>query len=241
MKMMRMSPGAVLPLTFACLIAAGCKSSTTSPPAAPAAEPAGSSATGTPGAPAAGQQPPAPDVAQSGGVPAAQQATVIPAGTHLRVRLDQTLSTKRNHAGDKFSATVESPVVAGGQTLIEKGSTASGTVVEAKALGHIKGQAVLTIRLDRVRAGGRSYMVSTSSVERVEQGKGKRSAGFAGGGAGFGAIIGGLAGGGKGALIGGLAGAGAGTAGGAMTGNNDLVLPAETMLIFRITHDVHVE
>lgn len=166
---------------------------------------------------------------------------VIPAGTALRVRLDQTISSNHNQPGDTFTATVESPVIVGGETVIQRGATASGTVIDAKGEGHIKGGAVLSIRLDRVRSGGRSYLVSTSSVERVEKGKGKRSAEFAGGGAGLGAIIGGLAGGGKGALIGGLAGAGAGTAGGAMTGNHDLVLPAETMLTFRLTHDARVE
>jgi hypothetical protein len=50
-----------------------------------------------------------------------------------------------------------------------------------------------------------------------------------------GALIGGLAGGGKGALIGGLAGAGAGTAAGAYTGNRDVVIPSESVLTFRLT------
>jgi hypothetical protein len=56
-----------------------------------------------------------------------------------------------------------------------------------------------------------------------------------GGGAGVGALIGGLAGGGKGAAIGAIAGAGAGTAGAAFTGNRDIVLPAESMLSFKLT------
>jgi hypothetical protein len=47
-----------------------------------------------------------------------------------------------------------------------------------------------------------------------------------------------LAGGGKGALIGGLAGAGAGTAGTAFTGNKEIVIPAETLLTFRLEQSV---
>jgi len=82
--------------------------------------------------------------------------------------------------------------------------------------------------------------VATSSIARVEKGKGKRTAVFAGGGGALGALIGGLTGGGKGALIGGLAGAGAGTAGGAFTGNQQIVLPAETILTFRLERPVHV-
>jgi hypothetical protein len=82
--------------------------------------------------------------------------------------------------------------------------------------------------------------VATSTVERAEKGKGKRSAGLIGGGAGFGALIGGIAGGGKGAAVGLLAGGGAGTAGTAFTGNKQIVLPAETLLTFRLEHEVHV-
>ena len=62
-----------------------------------------------------------------------------------------------------------------------------------------------------------------------------------GGGAGAGALIGGLAGGGKGALIGAAVGAGAGTAGAAYTGNNNVVLPAEAALGFRLVQPLTVK
>jgi len=87
---------------------------------------------------------------------------------------------------------------------------------------------------------GQTYQIHSNGLERVEQGKGKRSAGFIGGGAGLGALIGGLAGGGKGALIGGLAGAGAGTAGAGLTGKKDIVIPAETTLTFKLTRAAHI-
>jgi outer membrane lipoprotein SlyB len=84
------------------------------------------------------------------------------------------------------------------------------------------------------------YPISTSSIDRAEKGKGRRTAEFAGGGAGLGAIVGALAGGGKGAAIGAIAGGGAGTAGGAFTGNKQIELPAETQLTFRVLHPVHI-
>jgi hypothetical protein len=229
------------------LIVAGCKSGSQSAtqqpgqPAAgsPASQPAqsaqpGQSATQT-GAPAASstaapapQAPPPPAVVE------------LPVGKELRVRLDEDLGSKISRPGEPFAATVADDVRVNGEVVIARGSRADGTVVDAKPLGRFKGGALLELRLDRVHSKWGSYPVSTSSIERAEKGKGKRSAGFIGGGAGFGAIVGGLAGGGKGAAIGLLAGGGAGTAGSAFTGNRQIVLPAETMLIFKLEHPVHI-
>ena len=164
----------------------------------------------------------------------------LPAGTEIQVRLDQDLGSKISQPGDNFSATVAQDVTANGQVIIPRGSRADGTVIDAKPLGKFKGGAVLSVRLERVHTQWGSYPVATSSVSRVEKGKGKRSATLIGGGAGLGALIGGLAGGGKGAAIGALAGGGAGTAGSAFTGNKQIVLPAETLLTFQLTNSVQI-
>lgn len=201
------------------------------PAAAPSSSPTATTPPGTPPAQTAAQAPPAAP---------APTVLVIPAGTHLRVRLDQDLGSKVSEPGQAFGATVSTDIVIGGQTVIPRGAHATGTVVDAKPLGHFKGGALLSLRIDRVRTSWGSYPVATSTMERAEKGKGKRTAGIIGGGTGLGAIIGGIAGGGKGALIGGLAGAGAGTAGSAMTGNKQIFLPAETLLTFRIERPVHV-
>jgi hypothetical protein len=183
---------------------------------------------------------PAPASAAPPAQPAAPQPIVIPAGTRIRVRLGQTLSTKQNQTGDSFSGVVVDPVRVKGQTVIRAGARARGVVTDSKGQGRFKGQAVLAIRLDSVSADGRTYQVRTSHVERVEQGKGKRSAVITGGGAGVGALIGGLAGGGKGALIGGLVGGGGGAAGSAFTGNKELVIPAESILTFDLQRSLTV-
>ena len=184
--------------------------------------------------------PPPPASAAPPAQAAAPQPIVVPAGTRIRVRLGQTLSTKENQTGDPFSGVVVDSVRVNGQTVIRAGARARGVVTESKGLGKFKGQAVLAIRLDSVSADGRTYPVRTSHVERVEQGKGKRSAVLTGGGAGLGALIGGLAGGGKGALIGGLVGGGGGAAGSAFTGNKDLVIPAESVLTFDLERSLTV-
>jgi hypothetical protein len=154
--------------------------------------------------------------------------------------LDDDLGSKISEPGQAFTATISDDVMVGDQVVIAKDSRADGTVVDAQPLGKIKGGAVLSIRLDRVHTRWGSYPVNTSSISRAEKGKGKRTAEFAGGGAAFGAIIGGLAGGGKGAAIGALAGGGAGAGGSAFTGNHQIVLPAETQLTFRLEQPVHI-
>ena len=164
----------------------------------------------------------------------------LPAGTRLRISLGQDLGSKISEPGETFPATIVDNVVVNGQVIIPQGARAQGTVIDAKPLGHFAGAALLEVRLDGVQSRWGIYPVSTTSVDRVEKGKGMRTGLFAGGGAGLGALIGGLAGGGKGALIGGLAGAGAGTAGGAFTGNKEIYLPQGTYLTFHLERSVAI-
>src|SRR5882724_9267318 len=152
---------------------------------------------------------------------------VVPADTVIAVILDQTISSKTSKAGDRFSATVESPVEVEGKVAIPKAARAEGVVKEAKAAGRFKGGALLSLALSSVTVDGKEYEIQTSAPTMASKGKGKRTAAMVGGGAGGGALIGGLAGGGKGAVIGGLIGAAAGTGGAGLTGNRDITLPAE--------------
>jgi hypothetical protein len=201
----------------------------------------GSSSSAAPNGDAAGSGSGMSKTAMSNMKPEPARPLLVPAGTVLTVRLGQTVGSKISSAGQTFTATLASPVVVDGKTAIPSGAAASGTVVDAKPLGRFKGGASLQLRLTSIAIGGADQSISTSSVVRAEKGKGKRTAVLAGGGAGLGALIGGLAGGGKGAAIGALAGGGAGAGGAAFTGNKDVVLPAESALSFKLEQPLEVK
>ena len=130
---------------------------------------------------------------------------------------------------ERFRVGGELPEVA-----IPAGAKVEGEVVDAKPLGRFAGGALLQLKLDSITVDGSAMTVQTATFTQTLKGKGKRTAVMAGGGAGLGALIGGLAGGGKGALIGAAAGGGAGTAGTAFTGNKEIVLPAESAVAFTL-------
>jgi len=165
---------------------------------------------------------------------------VVPAGTTLTVRLGESLGSKLSTPGESFSATLASAVTVDGNNVIPAGASARGTVVDAKPLGRFKGGARLELRLNSITVNGAEQAIETSAVSRTKKGKGKRTAVMAGGGTALGAIIGGIAGGGKGAAIGAVAGGGAGVGGAAFTGNKEIVLPAESALSFRLKSPLEV-
>ena len=186
------------------------------------------------------QDPNAPKKGIFGGLFDFSKDVTIPGGVPLDVIVDETLSSKRNHAGDNFAASLAQPVMKEGKTIIPAGAHVTGRVVDAKEAGRLHVPARLSVALTSVEVSGKSYDIDTDTIGKTGKNHNKRNIGFIGGGAAGGALIGGLAGGGKGALIGSLIGAGAGTAGAAATGKKDISLPAETRLQFRLLRPVTV-
>ncbi len=107
-------------------------------------------------------------------------ATKLPEGTPIAVRLQSSLSSASSRAGDAFRATLDEPVVVDGQTLIARGTLATGRVLEAKSSASSRSSSLesahentrelllepgyLRIVLVNLNVGGRSVMIETSSI-----------------------------------------------------------------------------
>lgn len=173
------------------------------------------------------QQMPAPQY--SGNGPAE-----FPAGTTLTVRMEETVDTDRNRAGDTFRATVEDPLLIDGRTVVPRGSEVKGRIARSRESGRISGQSELILELTDLTVSGRTYPLSTSDYTESGSSRGKRTAATAGGVAALGAIVGAIAGGGKGAAIGAASGAAVGTGAAVLTRGQVLHIPVETILDFKL-------
>ncbi len=165
--------------------------------------------------------------------PALAQGTA-PADTAVIISLTDSCSSKTAKVGQKVNASVAENVVAGGKTIVPKGSKAVLHVVSAKPSGRLKGQAQLWLKIESVTVRGTSYAVDSNSSGQTGPSHNKRNVIAIGGGAAAGAVIGGMAGGGAGAAIGAGVGAAAGTGVAAMTGRKDIHYPSETKLRFTL-------
>ena len=186
----------------------------------------------------AGEAPPAPNGEQRLYTP--KRRLIVPAGTVIRVRLAQTIDTKHVRAGDRFSATLDAPILVHDQTVVPKGTTFEGHITEAKASGRMKGRGVLALALDSFRLHGARHSIQTAADVHTSKAHKKRNLAFIGGGSGFGAGIGAIAGGGVGAAIGAGAGAVAGTTTAFITGKRNVKLPVETPLQFSLRSNIDV-
>ena len=162
-------------------------------------------------------------------------------GTVLKVRTTTALSTNSHQAGDRFTATLEEPVVEGDWVIAPQGSTVDGVIVEADKGGRVQGVARLSVRLERLHtADGQEIEISTSTFAvDANTSKGKDAAKVAIG-TGVGAAIGAIAGGGKGAGIGAAAGAGAGTGAVLATRGEPAVIGSEAVLQFELRSPVTI-
>ena len=178
--------------------------------------------------------PPAPDPAK------APAPVVVPAGTVLSVLLTQAIDVDSTQTGMTFKGLLDDPVMLGGKVVIPRNVAIVLQVAKVEQAGDFKGSDAVSLKANSLSFGGRKYDIVTNYVERKEEGEGKKTTRKVAGGAGLGAVIGGIAGGGTGAAIGALAGGGAGAIVSA-TGTQHLKIPAETRLQFKLSAAVTVQ
>jgi len=160
----------------------------------------------------------------------------VPAGTRILVRMVDSVDSSKQKAGYRFTATLEANLQAYDVTVAPRGTTLYGVLTQASAAGRFKGSSQLTLELTDIVINGTTYPLKTSDYEVKGKGEGGNTTKKVLGGAGLGALIGGIAGGGKGAGIGALAGAGAGTAVAATKKGEQVSVPSETLLEFRLDY-----
>jgi hypothetical protein len=173
----------------------------------------------------------------AGAASAAAQSTkkiYVPAGTRILIRMIDSIDSTKQKAGDRFTASLETNLQVDNIVVAPRGTTVYGRLTSAESAGRMSGSSELTLELTDIVIKGTAYPLLTSTYEVKGQGEGKKTAKKVIGGAGLGALIGGIAGGGKGAGIGALAGAGAGTAVAATKKGQQLTIPSETLLEFRL-------
>jgi hypothetical protein len=177
--------------------------------------------------------PPVPDPSR------APSSLTVPAGTILNVRLVDAIDVDTARAGMTFKSLLDDPVMLKGAVVVPRGSIVVLQAVKVEQAGKIKGADKITLKANSIAFGGNKYEIVTTSVESKGGGEGKKSARKIGGGAGLGAVVGGIAGGGSGAAIGAVAGGATGAIV-ASQGTEHLTLPAETRLQFSLDAAVTV-
>jgi BON domain len=173
--------------------------------------------------------------------PPPQPKTVeISSGTTITVRMIDSIDSSINHAGEIFRASLDAPIVVDNEVVVPAGTDVFVKLVQAKSAGRLAGRSELGLELVRMQFQGKSYALASNQYEQTGKSRGKRSAETIGAGAAIGAAIGAIAGGGKGAAIGAGVGGATGTGIQVATKGQQVKIPSETKLDFRLEQPVEV-
>jgi hypothetical protein len=159
---------------------------------------------------------------------------VLPAGTVIRVRTTNALTTRTATAGSTFEASLIEPVQMEGVQLIPAGAIATGVVRTSDPGGRVKGKASISIALKSIQLKDASLPLETNTLAATAKSTVKRDVVRGGIMTGAGAAIGAIVGGGKGAVIGAGAGGAAGTGTAMATRGDAAAFAAETPLNFSL-------
>lgn len=158
----------------------------------------------------------------------------MPVGSHILVRMIDSVDSEKNHVGDHFRASLEANLEQDGYVLARRGTEVFGELQTVQGAGHLTGHAELRLQLTGMTIHDSLVPLVTGDYDVAGKGRGGNTAKKTVGGAALGAIIGALAGGGRGAAIGTGIGAAAGATANIVTKGEKVKIPSETVLDFRI-------
>jgi hypothetical protein len=168
------------------------------------------------------------------------ELTIKP-GTFVTIRVNETLSSDRNRAGDSFSGVLMQPLVVDGIVVAERGQTVYGRVAEAeKARSNTPSRLALELTELSLADGTQTPVRSEMTTRQGGTVPGGAQANTVVGTTVLGAVIGSAVGRGTGAAIGAGIGAAAGAAAVMQTRNRPTFIYPETALTFRIDSPVLV-
>jgi len=180
----------------------------------------------------------------------------VPAGTEIRIRMKEPLTTRTHKVGDVFSARVIQGIDAGTGQAIPKGAEVRGSISQLARAGRIRGRARMNLHFKELRfRDGRVVPFDAQMASLVEPRKRRapdeegtlaapgekgRDAGKVGASTAIGALIGMIGGGKEGVAVGAAAGAAVGAAGILVTRGRDIVIPAGTEIVIRLSSDLDI-
>jgi hypothetical protein len=206
--------------------------------AAPVEPPPAQVAAATPPPPPQQELPPPPPPPPP--VPEFRSITVPP-DTTIPIRITQTLDSATTQQGDTFTGTVATDIILDDLVVIRQGTPVTGRVSAVQEAAHYKGSSLLTVELTSINRRGEQLAVTTEPYSVQGKGRGKNTAEKVGGGAAVGAILGGILGGGKGAAIGAAAGGGVGAGANTITRGEQVQIPSESLIRFRLTNTLSLK
>ncbi|MEH6453582.1 MAG: hypothetical protein V7782_11150 [Psychromonas sp.] len=151
-------------------------------------------------------------------------AVTVAAGTTLTVRMAESVNSRNNKTGQRFTAVLEANLMAGDVVVAPKGAQVYGVLTEVKKAGRVAGSASMTFELSDISIDDVMVPIRTQPVGGEGQNTAKSSLGKTG----RAAAIGGLVDGSDGAKTGAKVGIGASI----LTKGDDIELPKGTLVDF---------
>ncbi|MEH6452711.1 MAG: hypothetical protein V7782_06675 [Psychromonas sp.] len=156
--------------------------------------------------------------------PNATGPVTVSAGTTLTVRMMESVNTRHNKTGQRFTAQLEANLMSGDTVVAPKGAQVYGVLTNVKKAGRIAGSAAMTFELRDISIDNVMVAIRTQPVS----GEGQNTARSSVGKTARGAAIGGLIDGSDGAKTGAKVGVGAAI----LTKGDDIELPQGTLVDF---------